>query len=267
MARAEEGWMTIEELSIRSGVTTRNIRAYQSRGLLPAPVARPGQRASFYTPEHLTRLRLVSRLQERGFSLAGIADLISAWAEGKSVEQVLGIDAAIAESNDAEEPRVMSVAEIRALVPKGVDAAESIRKLEAAGLIARREKGYRVQHPSVLQLGLDALAAGIPFDVIPEEFVRLQGDLRRIAERFVALYVKHAIDPFLEAGMPADKLPEILERLKRMRKLAVDSMLPLMRQAMADEIEAAVRAHLPAPTEGQKNESEAQNDESKAQSK
>src|SRR6266404_3110859 len=96
------GWMTIEELSSRSGVTTRNIRAYQSRGLLPAPVARAGERAAFYTAEHLARLRLVSRLQERGFSLAGIADLLDAWAGGKSVEQVLGIESAAAESAEDE---------------------------------------------------------------------------------------------------------------------------------------------------------------------
>src|SRR5690242_3751536 len=96
------GWMTIEELSSRSGVTTRNIRAYQSRGLLPAPVSRPGQRSAFYTAEHLARLRLVNRLQERGFSLAGIADLLQAWGGGQSLEQVLGIESAIAES-EAEE--------------------------------------------------------------------------------------------------------------------------------------------------------------------
>jgi DNA-binding transcriptional MerR regulator len=247
MARAEPGWMTIEDLSIRSGVTTRNIRAYQSRGLLPAPVARPRERAAFYTPEHLARIRLIGRLQERGFSLAGIADLISAWAEGKSVEQVLGIETAIAESDDADEARVMSAKEIRALTPKGVDVDQAIRKLEAVGLIARREKGYRVQYPSVLELGLEALAAGIPFDAIPEEFVRVQADLHGIAQRFVGLYVKHAVEPFLEAGMPAERLPELLDRLKAIRKRAVDAMMPLMRQAMADEIEAAVRAHLPIP--------------------
>ena len=57
--------MTIEELSFRSGVTTRNIRAYQSRGLLAQPVSHPGSRASFYTAAHLARLRLVDRLQAR----------------------------------------------------------------------------------------------------------------------------------------------------------------------------------------------------------
>src|SRR4030095_12485263 len=102
MATTGTGWMTIENLSIRSGVTTRNIRAYQSRGLLPAPVPRSGERAAFYTGEHLARLRLINRLQERGFSLAGIGDLLESMAAGKTLEQVPGIEAAIAEAGGGE---------------------------------------------------------------------------------------------------------------------------------------------------------------------
>src|SRR4030095_2648759 len=102
MGDATSGWMTIENLSSRSGVTTRNIRAYQSRGLLPAPVSRSGERAAFYTAEHLARLRLVNRLQERGFSLAGIADLLDSLAAGRTLEQVLGIESAIAQAEEGE---------------------------------------------------------------------------------------------------------------------------------------------------------------------
>src|SRR5215831_7570896 len=121
MADAADGWMTIENLSHRSGVTTRNIRAYQSRGLLAPPVARPGSRSAYYTQEHLARLRLVSRLQERGFSLAGIADLLGALAAGKSIEQVLGIESAIIASEE-DESRLVSARELRALIPEGIDA-------------------------------------------------------------------------------------------------------------------------------------------------
>jgi DNA-binding transcriptional MerR regulator len=245
---AEPGWMTIEELSRRSGVTTRNIRAYQSRGLLSAPVVGPGSRAAKYSPDHLTRLRLVSRLQERGFSLAGIVDLLDAWAEGKTVEQVLGIESALAEA-DEERPPVVGEREIRGLLPEGIDLETALRRLSAAGLVVRGEHGYRVQHPTVMQLGLDAVAAGIPFEAIPDEFVRLEGDLHRIAARFVGLYVTHVIEPFLAAGMPPERLPAVLDGIKRLRRLAAEALLPLMRRAIADEIDAAVRAHLPTPQE------------------
>jgi DNA-binding transcriptional MerR regulator len=246
MTKREKGWMTIEDLSARTGVTTRNIRAYQSRGLLPSPVSHAGARAAFYTAEHLARLRLVSRLQERGFSLAGIGDLLGAWAEGKNLDQVLGMETAIAQAEE-EPSRVVSAAEARELVPEGVDPEQALPRLVAAGLLVRHESGYRVPHPKVFELGMDALAGGIPFEALLDEFVRLQGDLHGIALRFVSLFTTHILGPFLEEGMPADRLADITERMKRLRQLAVEASDVLLRRAMADEIEAAARATLPAP--------------------
>mgnify|MGYP002684132866 CR=1 FL=1 len=48
--------MTIDELARASGMTVRNIRAHQSRGLLPAPEVRA--RTGYYGPEHVARLQL-----------------------------------------------------------------------------------------------------------------------------------------------------------------------------------------------------------------
>ena len=46
--------MTVEELSERTGVTVRNIRAYQGQGLIPAP-ERAG-RVVLYDDTHVARL-------------------------------------------------------------------------------------------------------------------------------------------------------------------------------------------------------------------
>src|SRR3954453_9187357 len=59
--------MTIDELARESGMTVRNIRAYQSRGLLPPPEVRA--RTGFYGPEHLARLKLVNEIRAKGISL------------------------------------------------------------------------------------------------------------------------------------------------------------------------------------------------------
>ena len=243
------GWMTIEDLSVRSGVTTRNIRAYQGRGLLPPPVSRPGERSAFYTAEHLARLRLVHRLQERGFSLAGIAELLDAWGEGKSLEHVLGIESAMVESEEQEEESMLlTQKELRARLP-GDDPDETIRKLLAVGLVVRHERGYRLRHPKVVELGIDAATAGIPFDALLDEFARLQADLHAIALRFVELFTTHVLNPYFDAGAPQERLPEILEQMKRLRALSAEATLPLMRQAMADEIERTARERLPVPGE------------------
>jgi DNA-binding transcriptional MerR regulator len=241
-----DGWMTIEELSSRSGTTTRNIRAYQGRGLLPPPVSRPGRRSAFYTAEHLARLRLVNRLQERGFSLAGIADLLRAWGEGKSLEQVLGIESAIAES-EPEDSIVLGVTQFRGMLPPGVDPEDATRKLVAVGLVVRHGDGYRLRHPKVVELGIDATRAGIPFDALLDEFARLQDDLHGIALRFVTLFTVHVLRPYFEGGATRERLPEIIEQLKRLRSLSTEATVSLMQQAIADEIEAAARENLPEP--------------------
>ena len=233
--------MTIEDLSARSGVTTRNIRAYQSRGLLPAPVSRAGQRASFYTPEHLARLRLVSRLQERGFSLAGIADLLDAWAGGKSVEQVLGIESLAAESTE-DQSRVVTERELRALMPSDIDFGATLRRLLAVGIVDRQGRRLRIRYPRMFDLGNEAVAAGVPLEALLDELVRLQADLREVALRFVALFAQNVLQPFLEAGSPPERLPAVVEQMKRLRLLAVEATAALMRQSIADEIDAAARS-------------------------
>ena len=51
--RPEE--LTIDELARRTGTTVRNIRAHQSRGLLPPPTIRA--RTGYYGPEHVARVQ------------------------------------------------------------------------------------------------------------------------------------------------------------------------------------------------------------------
>ena len=83
------GW-PIDEMARVAGVTARNLRAYQSLGLLAAP--RLAGRVGRYDAEHLDRVRAIRRLQSRGFSLAGIKELFDAHDRGQTLEAVLGLD-------------------------------------------------------------------------------------------------------------------------------------------------------------------------------
>lgn len=66
--------LTLAELAELAGMTPRNVRAYQQRGLL-SPPGRDGRKA-FYTWEHLTRLRIVAALHEHGLTLKVIGELL-----------------------------------------------------------------------------------------------------------------------------------------------------------------------------------------------
>ena len=81
--------LTVDELARAAGTTTRQVRALQTRGLLPHPelVGRTG----YYDLDHLDRLRAILRLQAGGFSLAALETLMQAWSAGMTLGQVLGL--------------------------------------------------------------------------------------------------------------------------------------------------------------------------------
>jgi DNA-binding transcriptional MerR regulator len=66
---------TIGELSEQVGMTVRNIRAYQARGLLPPPVV--DGRVGYYTQAHRERLTMIRRLRAEGFNLVAISALLT----------------------------------------------------------------------------------------------------------------------------------------------------------------------------------------------
>ncbi len=102
-------------MSWEAGTTTRNIRAYQTKGVLEPPdiVGRIG----YYGDDHLTRLKLISRLQQRGFGLAAISDLLDAWDSGASLSEVLGFQDALLAPWSDEAPEKVSRQQLETLFP------------------------------------------------------------------------------------------------------------------------------------------------------
>ena len=77
----KEQRLTLEDLSAATGMTARNVRAYQTKGLIPPPT-RQGRR-SVYSGEHLRRLQAIERARARGASLSLIASHL---AEGNPLD-------------------------------------------------------------------------------------------------------------------------------------------------------------------------------------
>src|SRR6185503_5854347 len=93
----DEAPLTIDELARETGMTVRNLRAHQSRGLLPPPDVRG--RTGYYGPEHVDRVELIKELQADGFNLEAIRRLIE--QAGGSTTEVLSFTRAV---RDAFEP-------------------------------------------------------------------------------------------------------------------------------------------------------------------
>ncbi len=83
MSERGELQLTIGELAEAAGMTVRNVRNHQARGLLAPPslVARTG----YYGLEHLERLKLIRAMQAEGFNLEAIACLLGGSAGAPAV--------------------------------------------------------------------------------------------------------------------------------------------------------------------------------------
>src|SRR6201991_4788301 len=108
------GEYRIDDLARLANTTTRNIRVYRDRGLLHAPL-RVG-RIALYNDTHLTRLRLITSMLDRGYNIAHVHEMLSAWEQGKNLGDVLGLESALAGTWAAEKPQTMSLAEAQGLV-------------------------------------------------------------------------------------------------------------------------------------------------------
>jgi DNA-binding transcriptional MerR regulator len=231
--------LTIDELARRAGLTTRNVRAYQERGLLPPPV-RVG-RVGYYDERHLARLSIVGELLERGYSLASIRELIDAWEQGGDLGQVLGFEKALARPFTDERPVLLTAEELTA---RFGDDPEALRRAVELRLVVPEEGGFLVPSMQALDAGGELLAAGIPLDAVLEEAAALQRDTDRIAGRFVDLLFHYVWQPFVEAGMPADQLPRITEIVERLRPVAAMAVMPALADAMGRKVKTAVGSEL-----------------------
>ncbi|NLX02738.1 MAG: MerR family transcriptional regulator [Syntrophomonadaceae bacterium] len=72
----------ISELAQKAGVTNRTVHYYVGRGLLPPPDG--AGVGTTYREEHLSRLRLIKKLQEKYLPLEKIKEIIS----GMNVEEI-----------------------------------------------------------------------------------------------------------------------------------------------------------------------------------
>src|SRR5690242_6357698 len=162
MAQQQNGGeqLTIDEVAQRTGMTTRNIRAHQSRGLLPPPQVRA--RTGFYGPEHVNRIRLIQEMQADGFNLKAIQRVLEA-SNGAS-EEALGFRRALLTAFTDEEPEFTTSEEIASrLGGIGPADAKLLRRAEKLGLLRSIGEGrFEVPSPTLLRAGEQLVSLGVP---------------------------------------------------------------------------------------------------------
>jgi DNA-binding transcriptional MerR regulator len=240
--------MTIDSLARRAGMTTRNIRAYQTRGILPSP--RLVGRVAYYDSGHLARLKYVNQLLRRGFSLSVIHDLLSANERGRSVRDMLGFEEALTAPWSDEVPEHYSLSRLIGLFPELEHDALLLERSIALGLLVREGDGYDAPSPTLIEVGAKLVASGVPLAAALDEYENLRGDLGRIALRFVTLFEDHVWEPFVQQGLPPERLNEVTETLQRLRPTAAAAVGAVLAQAMECEVEASTARQVARFTAG-----------------
>ena len=207
---------SIDELARAGSSTVRNVRAYQDRGLLPPPERRG--RNGIYTQEHLARLRLIGRMLERGYTLSNIAELITAWEQGRDLRQLMGLEAQLTRPWSDEQPISMSLIELAKAFGGNYRPSDLARVLEL-GLVERDGLRFRVPSPKMLGVGAEIVNMGIPLRELLNIVGGLRRNVERVADELIQIVVK-SIDRYGDGLPPAEDVPRLAEMVARLRPLA-----------------------------------------------
>jgi DNA-binding transcriptional MerR regulator len=224
--------LTIDELARRTGMTARNVRAHQSRGLLPPPQVRG--RTGFYGEEHVARIALIRELQAEGFSL----ELIGKVLEGSTAAARFA--RALREPFADEAPAEVTLGELEARW--GSADPELLERAEALGLMRPLGDGrWEERSPRLARASAELARLGIPAAQALELAAVLREHADSVARAYVRLFTDSVWGPFEAAGRPPERWSEVSDALERLRPLAAESLLAVFAISMDDAAGRAFR--------------------------
>jgi len=232
----EQAGYTIDQLAQVTGMTVRNIRAHQSRGLLPPPEVRG--RTGWYGPEHVARIQMIVEMQADGFNLGAIARLLESTAPGTATK-ALTFSHALREPWEDEPTEILDATELATRAGADRPDPELLRRSEALGVISPLGDGrYEVLSPSLIRAGEALVSLGIPIEAGLDVLERVQRHGEGIARAFVRMFVDKVWEPFEAQGKPEADWPRVQEALERLRPLAGEAVTATFRLAMGRAVEA-----------------------------
>lgn len=238
--------MTIDQLASAVGMTVRNVRAYATRGLLPAP--RLVGRTGYYGPEHEARLRLIRDLIDRGYTLGAVE---KALMETPDLPDSHALDLLGLLANPLggpPEPEVVSRATLATLA--GIDGDEAMREELVQRIIAHGlaevldDDHLKLLQPVLVRAGAKAIAIGMSVETIFDLFAVITRDTTELADQFVGAARAAVWKPFAERGMPDDEWAVVLHSFEAIIPVAVQAVLASFRQSLSASIETAMAEEL-----------------------
>ena len=229
--------LTIEELAERTGMTPRNIRAHQTRGLLDPPLVHG--RTGYYDAEHVARIELIRELQSEGFNLEAIRRIVE--SAGDSSGELLDFTRVVRGPFEDEEPEILTIEEIAGPWGGGLPDDRLMERVEQLGLMRPLGDGrYEVISPKLLEAGVAMADLGIPPEVALDALESLRDRSLALADLFMDIFSERIWEPFDRAGRPKEEWPEVRRSFETMRPIATEAFLAAFRLAMEEAGEKAI---------------------------
>ena len=212
-------------------MTVRNVRAHQSRGLLPPPQVRG--RTGYYGEEHVARIELIRELQDDGFNLELIRRLLES---AGSSSAALRFTRALRAPYGDEVPEIITVEELAERW--GSNDPKLAKRAQELGIMRPLGDGrYEEVSPRLARVSVELAELGIS----ARQALEVAGSLRRhadsVARAYMKLFVEAVWKPFEAEGRPEERWIEVSEALERLRPLAAESLHAMFRLAMDDATE------------------------------
>lgn len=220
--------MTLDELTMRVGMSVRNVRFYTTKGLVPPPIRRG--RSGYYSADHVARLELVRELQAHGFTLSAIEGYM-ARIPTDATPETIALHRTLLAPWMPDLPETISRKELvrRAGRPLTDD---DLATLNVLGIVYPTKQGKFQVAVAHLSMGIALLDLGLPQEtaLAAQEVFTAHG--RAIAEELTELFRKQVWTAYKEQRVSPEHVRDMVEKFKPVSvaalvaayELAVDEM-------------------------------------------
>ncbi|PRP96329.1 MerR family transcriptional regulator [Enhygromyxa salina] len=222
---------TIDDLAAATSIPSRTIRFYQSSGVLPKP-EKIG-RIAYYGQQHIERLEMIGKMQDRGLRMRAIKDLVTQVERGDVVlHEWLGLEEQLSSAWVDDGPKLLTRAQLRELI--GERRPGFIAELVRAGTLEQHgDDAYLAPSPGLLQVAARLDDAGVSVDVATGAAGILQKHLAKAAKELAGYFADHAGDGFGHG----DSVVSISDAFRELRSTGPESV----RLIFAREMEQVLR--------------------------
>ncbi|HIV73413.1 MAG TPA: MerR family transcriptional regulator [Candidatus Aquabacterium excrementipullorum] len=263
--------MTVAELARQTGVSVRNIRAYQTAGLMPPPVLHG--RLGLYSGQHKSRLELIREMRHMGFGLEAIGDLLARVPDRAGAEYSLIAQLFSNGFFRVEQPLRKSLADLTEHWGESI-TAEQVMPLLNTGLYEtvdvdqesplKADTQVDILSPSLWAIGKQMAEMKVPLSTSLALQNQLIEHMRAIAQAYVDQFVVAMVRELMQSlspqqddadagadkdplqALPPNALRTVHNLFERLRPLAIGSVSAAFPVVLQQEFDRGVHDKLKA---------------------